>query len=248
MQAKRVTIFLYLILLLPTCVFPETFTITTEDYPPYNMRLNGADRGSQTDAVTGISTELVQELLTRTKIDFKIIILPWKRAIYYAKKNKNYGVYSTTRSSQREKQFKWVGPLAPNDWSFFAKKGSGIHINSLKEAEQYRIGGYIGDALTEYIEKKGIPVDKSVLDDVNLDKLGRDRIDLWAAGNLLGAYRAQKAGIPIERIFTFQKSYLWLAFNKNTPDEMIENLNKTLANIKKDGTINRIYCKYGVFL
>ena len=247
MQVKKVTIFLCFLFLLTTSVFAETYIITTEDYPPYNMRVNGADRGAQTDAVTGLSTEIVRELFTRTKIDFEIIILPWKRAIDYAEKNKNYGVYSTTRNLKREKHFRWVGPLAPNNWSFFGKKGSGIHIKSLKEAGQYRVGGYIGDALTEYIEEKGIPVDKSVLDDLNLDKLEKGRIDLWLAGNLLGAYRAQKAEIPVEIVFTFQQSSLWIAFNKKTPDAIIDQLNKTMVAIKKDGTINRIYQKYGVF-
>ena len=208
MQVKKVTIFLCFLFLLTTSVFAETYIITTEDYPPYNMRINGADRGAQTDAVTGLSTEIVQELFTRTKIDFEIIILPWKRAIDYAEKNKNYGVYSTTRNLKREKHFRWVGPLAPNNWSFFGKKGSDIHIKSLKEAGQYRVGGYIGDALTEYIEEKGIPV---------------------------------------EIVFTFQQSSLWIAFNKKTPDAIIDQLNKTMVAIKKDGTINRIYQKYGVF-
>lgn len=247
MLPKKVSLFLFFLFLLPALGFGDKYIITTEDYPPYNMRANGADRGAQTDAVTGISTDIVRKLLSRSKIDYEIRILPWKRAINYAENKQLFGVYSTTRSPQREERFKWVGPLTPNDWSFFAKKGSGIRVNSLEEAGQFRIGGYIGDALTEYIEEKGIPVDKSVLDDVNLDKLQKGRIDLWVAGKLLGAYRAQKKGIPVEMIYTFQKSSLWLAFNKKTPNEMINRLNKTLAAMKKDGALKNIYKKYDVF-
>jgi len=217
----------------------KSITLTTEDMPPYSTRISGKDNGKPTDHLTGISIDIVNELFARANIEHQILIYPWQRSFNIAKNTPNHAVFSATRNQQREKSFKWVGPIANNDWVVFSKKTASFDIQTINDISQYTVGGYQGDALSLYLEKQGINVDKAPADKLNLQKLKYGRIDLWIAGNLVGAYRADKAGIEIKQVFTFKDSDLWIAFNINTDDEIINKLNDILNIMKEDGSIDK---------
>ncbi|MBC9045182.1 ABC transporter substrate-binding protein, partial [Pseudomonas aeruginosa] len=74
---------------------------------------------------------------------------PWDRVYQQALSEPGYGVFSTARTPEREDKFKWVGPLAVNDWVLMARGDSSIHLNSLEDAARYRIGGYKNDAISQ---------------------------------------------------------------------------------------------------
>ncbi len=214
--------------------------LTTEDMPPYSTRVCGKENGNPTDPLTGISIDIVNELFTRANIEHQILIYPWQRSFNTAKNNRNHAVFSATRNQQREHLFKWVGQIASNDWVVFSKKTTSVDIQSIDDMRNYTIGGYQGDALSLYLEKRGIKVDKAPADKLNLQKLKYGRIDLWIAGNLVGAYRADKAGINVKQVFTFKESDLWIAFNINTDDDIIKKLNNILNKMKEDGSIIKL--------
>lgn len=226
-------------------VCAETLHLVTEDYPPFNMRLSGENAGSSDDPLTGISTDIVRELFRRAGIGYTIRIYPWKRAYDMALRKPGYGVFSTTRTPEREPLFKWVGPLVPNDWILMAKKSRNIKINSLKDAHKYDIGGYKGDATSIFLKKKGFSLQYVRRDYLNARKLNLDRIDLWATGSLKGPYLAKKEGISgLEQVFLFKQTVLSIAFNLSVSDDKISKLNQGLRNMEADGTRDRIFRRY----
>ncbi len=216
----------------------QTIRLTTEFYPPYNM-VDGDN------IITGISTDIVRELFKRNKTSYQIELLPWQRAYDSALSNQNSGVYSTSRTAERERLFKWVSPLTTYKWVFLAKKERNIQLNSLEDAKKYTIGGYYGDATAQYLESKGFTLDLVSRDDLNALKLARDRIDLWATGNLSGPYFAKKQNVTgLVEVLTFKETPMGIAFNPNTSANIINSLNKTLQAMHADGSINTIYEKY----
>ena len=70
-------------------------TLTTENYPPFNMI-------DASGSIVGISTEIVSMLLKRNKIDYKIDIYPWARSMEMAKVNPNTCVFSISRMPERD--------------------------------------------------------------------------------------------------------------------------------------------------
>ncbi|APJ03591.1 substrate-binding periplasmic protein [Silvanigrella aquatica] len=217
-------------------------TLITEDFrPPLNMLVN--------DKITGMSTEIMQELMRREKIEYTLDIYPWARGVNMTQKQNNTALFSTTRTPEREKLFKWVGPLVANNWVFFAKKGSTIKIISLEDAKKHVVGVYNEDAVTEYLLKNGFErnknLDVSTNDQQNALKLEAGRIDLWASGSTLGPWivKTAKSG-KITELFTFNKTDLYAAFNLGTSDELIKKLNSTLKKMKQDSTVEKIYAKY----
>lgn len=212
--------------------------LTTEEYPPYNM-------SDAQGRVVGISTEIVKALLETAGVDHEVAVYPWARAIAMARTQVNTCVYSMSRTPEREDLYRWIGPLVANDWALFARSGASRPTH-LEEALNMRIGSYQGDAIVSYLQTRGYVVDVAPSDDANPKKLLAGRIDYWATGRLIGQYRLKQQGISgVEPVLTFNRTEMYLACNKQLPDEQVKLLNTTLQQLDKKGTIKKIYAAAG---
>lgn len=234
--------FIFLTLfLLATCVHGAAapLTITTEHSPPSSMR--GAD-----GAIIGRATDKIRALMERTGTEYRIEQLPWKRAFMMAQARASTCVYSTSRTPEREAQFKWIGPTDEAEWQFWGRADHAFPLNSIEDARKLRIGTYIGDARDEYLRARGYTVDAVSNDLVNPQKLLLNRIDLWAV-----AIRNGSAGPgqqdwtgKVVPLMTFHRVQVYLACNRSMPDQQVEQLNAALADLRRDGTLLRIERKY----
>lgn len=222
--------------LLATNAYALTFT--TESSPPYNF---SKDNGK---TIVGSATEVVQEMLKRTGMQATISLYPWERAYKMGLDEKDTCVYSTTRTEEREKLFKWVGPLATNNWTLFAKADSKLALSKLEDAMPYKIGGYQGDAKAVFLKDKGYKLEETISDTQNVQKLEAGRIDLWASGSQDGPYIASQQNIKIKPLLSFKDAQLYLACNKSIPDDQIAKMNAAIAAMAKDGTVENIVKKY----
>lgn len=212
--------------------------LTTEDAPPFNYSTDGGK------TILGSATETIHELFKRAKIDYKIAMYPWVRAIEMARSDKDTCVYSTTRTEEREKSFAWVGPVSPNEWMLFAKADSNIKLASLDDAKKYKVGGYRGDAVTLYLQGQKFTIDEAVNDEQNIQKLDAGRIELWATGSQAGPFVSKKMNVKIKSLISFKKTELYLACNPSVAPEIVSKLNATLQAMAKDGTTDKINKKY----
>ncbi|WP_338635072.1 ABC transporter substrate-binding protein [Spirobacillus cienkowskii] len=242
MIIKRIILLLTINLIYHSFCYSSTkLTVVTENYPPFNMEENSK--------IKGISTEIIEELFKREKIEYKIEVFPWARSVKMASEESNTVAYSTTRTPDREKNFKWVGPLVQNDWVLFGKAGSSIKITNLDDAKKYVVGGYNGDATAEYLLSQNFIKGKNLIlatnDKQNALKLAEGKIDLWATGSQIGFWFAKQENIgKIVPLFTFKQVDLYAAFNLQTDIALIKKFNATLALMRKDGFIAKIYDKY----
>ncbi len=196
--------------------------------------------------ITGLSTEVVREMFKRANIDYSLTLrFPWKRVFRLTLEKPNYGLFSTTRTPEREDLFKWVGPLVVNKWVFLAKPGSEIKLTKLDDAKRLRVGGYKGDALANYLESEDFKIITSFRDNENAVKLMSDKIDLWASGHMSGVYFAAQEGIMgLKPLLTFKKTEMYLAFNKETSDSVINALQQALDGMMKDGSYDQLTKRY----
>lgn len=223
----------------------DKIVLLTENYPPFNMSTNQKNfaRG---DKITGLSTEVVREMFKRANINYSLSLrFPWKRIFRLTLSKKNYGLFSTTRTEEREDLFKWVGPLVVNKWVFLAKPGSDIKLTNLNDAKQFRVGGYKGDAIANFLESEGFRLITSFRDNENATKLLSDKIDLWASGHLSGVYLSAQEGIvDLKPVLTFKKTEMYLAFNKDTSDQIINTLQRVLDDMVEDGAYEQLTKRY----
>ena len=211
---------------------------TTEESPPYNMLVDGK--------VAGIATEKVVQMMNRAKLSYRIEMLPWARAYLRAMNTPQTCVFSTTRTSEREAKFKWIGPLAFNSWVLYGLADRNLHLNSLEDARSMRIGTYNSDVRDAYLRSKGFKVDTANNDSLNPRKLLLHRIDLWATGPYEARAQLVANGWSdqIVPILTFNRVELYVACNLNMANDVIDRLNIILQAMNNDGTSTAIERKY----
>ena len=173
-------------------------------------------------------------------------MMPWKRAFSLAQTQKDTCVYSTTRTPERDPQFKWVGPTHTNDWTLFARAERKIKLAAIEAARGLRIGAYNGDVRGEFLIAEGFNVDVVQNNVSNPRKLMNDRIDLWVTSLRIGTSLSAEEGYAgkLVPVLTFKRTDLWLACHPSVPDAVIKTLNGILIAMNKDGTSAAIEKKF----
>ena len=219
--------------------------LLTENFPPYNMAKNGKNF-AQNENIEGIAVDILRETFKRADISYRMTLrFPWERIYHRALENPGYGVFVTARVPEREKLFKWVGPIGPDDWVLLARANSPIVLTSLEQARSYRIGAYKGDAIALALEKQGLAPVIVLRDQDNARKLLAGQIDLWATGDPAGQFLARQVGISgFKTVLRFNQAELYLALNKEVPDEVVNKLQKALDELRAEGVVDKIRARY----
>ena len=219
--------------------------LLTENFPPYNMAKNGKNF-AQDENIDGIATDIVREVFKRANITYSLTLrFPWERIYKLTLEKPGYGVFVMARLPDREKLFKWVGPIGPDDWIMLAKADSKITLETLNDARKYKIGAYKGDAIAETLAKQGLNPIVVLRDQDNAKKLVNGQIDLWATGDPAGRYLARQEGVNgLKTVLRFNSAELYLALNKDVPDETVARLQAALDQMRKEGKVDEIMARY----
>lgn len=219
-------------------VSPVALRIATERTPPSAMEVDGV--------ITGRETDKIRELMARTATAYTIELVPWKRAYVMALTGANTCVYSTTRTPEREPLFKWVGATDYAEWQLWGRADAGLSLKTLEDARRLRIGTANGDARDEFLRRRGFSVESVSDDMLNLQKLLMRRIDLWAVSVRSGTRgpRGLSSTDQLVPLLSFQRAQVYLACNPSVPDALVARLNAAIAEMWRDGTMERFSRKY----
>lgn len=214
--------------------------ITTEPSSPYKM---STDDGK---TVFGLTADKIHEVMRRTQIPYQMEMMSWNRAIELARTQPNTCVYETARTPDREARFKWIGPISKGDWGIYGSADKLGKVTRLADIKDATIGGYLGDALGEYLTAHGYHVVNSYDDEITLRNLLKGRLDYWASDtsqppDMITKNQAQK---KITLLFTFGTYEYFLACNPKTNDAWIDAIRVKLKEIHDDGTDAKIDAKY----
>ena len=210
--------------------------IMTEEYPPYNFTKDGK--------TVGIATDLLNETIKAMggKMHAKgVQMQSWSRGYGLAQKAGEMNLlYSTTRTAEREKLFKWAGPISETRVMVFVHKSKAdkVKIASMADLKNYKFSVILKDIGEELLLKNGVP-------QANLTSV--DKFELIAkqaqAGRTDGfAYEENGAnwlmklgGFPAGEFvpaFELNKGELFYAFNKSVDDATIASFQKGLDTAK----------------
>ncbi|QRY80091.1 ABC transporter substrate-binding protein [Pseudomonas sp. PDNC002] len=219
--------------------------LLTENFPPFNMAVDDKNF-ARDEGIDGISADIVREMFKRAGIQYSLSLrFPWDRLYKLALDKPDYGLFSTTYTPERVPLFKWVGPIAKTSWVLLAPPGSSIKVKDLKDAAKYKLGAYKNDAVSQSLESQGIPVLNALRDQENVKKLTSGEIDLWATTDPVGRYLAKQEGVSgLQTVLRFNEAQLYLAINKDTPDEVVTKLQKALDEMRADGFVEQATNNY----
>ncbi|MCJ7434655.1 MAG: transporter substrate-binding domain-containing protein [Anaerolineales bacterium] len=215
--------------------------IFTEEFPPVNFSKDGK--------ATGLGTEVVEEILKRQGLDVTIQVVPWARGYRAAQDGPMTVLFVATRTEQREKLFKWVGPVVTQTTSFYALKDSNITLTSLDDAKKIDIIGVVADYYSQqYLTKEGFAnLDISTDNDPMIRKLLAGRLPLIVSENISLPALLAISGAKLEDVrlvYTFMTSQNYIAFSLDTPDELVQQWQASLDEMKADGAFAQIYEKW----
>lgn len=219
-----------LYILVTVSVSAQELLIYTENNPPASYMVN--------DRLEGNAVEIVRKILHHLGQPDTIELVPWARGYTLALKKPNVALFSATRLPQREKLFKWVGPIYSQTWVFYKKKHNQNIIRSLDDAKKVdRIGVYRQDAKKMFLEKNGFTNLVETTDNTtNILHLLSGNIDLWISSNYNMPYIASQAGvdpIQLENAYNIKVVDNYIVFSLQTPDTIVNAWQQALDEIYK---------------
>lgn len=217
---------------------PTHLELYTEEQPP----LNYVD---QQGRVSGRSTEIVREIMKRLGTDAPIHLTGWTSGYNKVLSTPGTAIFSTTLTHQRDPLFKWVGPIAYVEYSFFARDDYATPIKSLADVQKAGLiavvantgrhqtlqSSKVGNLLLCYDDKECV------------DAVITGRAALWFGTRDMYSQNAKRLGPEMNRIievWPYMTRGLYIAFNRKTPDAEIQAWQKTFDGMKEDGTFDMI--------
>ncbi|MBK3918556.1 transporter substrate-binding domain-containing protein [Pseudomonas stutzeri] len=221
----------------------ETINLLTQNFPPFSMA-DDSKNFAKEDAISGIDADVVAALFKRADVPYAMTLrFPWSRLQKLGEKTPGFAVFSLSRTPEREPKYKWVGPLSEIQIVLLKTPESQVQVSSLEDARQNRIGSKDGSVGSQYLINRGIEVQSSLID--TPAKLKAGQFDLWATTNPSGEYEAKQAGVgPLVVALTLSRVDLYLALNKETPDAVVEKLQRTLDQMKQEGLLQQAGQRY----
>jgi polar amino acid transport system substrate-binding protein len=223
-----------LFIVIPVCLTgcgQTKLRVITEEYPPFNFT-------DEAGNITGQSTEVVRQVMSKTSGQANIEVLPWDQGYALVQKEQGTMLFSTARIPQRENLFKWVGPIGTSDNWFYCKRGADKVISSLEDAKKVKsIAVYKDDFNQIFLQGNGFTnLDISQNNAECVKKLVDGKVDLWlgpAEGLHFITYACGINPAEIEAVRFVHRVDWYIAFNKDTPDATIQAWQQALDSLKK---------------
>lgn len=215
--------------------FPRLY-LYTEDWEPFHYI-------GENNKVEGYVIDLVDMILkdidnSQTKDDIEL--LPWARGYKLAQIKKNTIIFSTTRTKEREKLFKWVGPIFNNRMLLVAKKSNNIKLSSDEEIKQYKVGTVKDDVGNILLGNRGITpeyIHQSGTSQESVRLLNKNRVDLIATTWISFVNICKVLEIDynqFEKVYTISDLSLYFAFNNDTEDWVVQKFENSFYRVKTE--------------
>lgn len=217
-------------------------TYITEQYPPYNFQ--------EDNILQGISVDLLEKMWETMGVDLNrsaIKLLPWTEGYQRTLNENNTVLFTTFKLSEREQLFKWVGPATSGRDVLLAKRDKNVTIADPKDLKKFRIGAIKDDVALQRLLNSGLSRDDLIIENTSapmIEMLENGSIDAWAYNDLAGIALIQEAGAnasDYEIAYVFAQSNGYFAFNKETPDSVVQSFQEALDHIKNDKDSNGVF-------
>ena len=222
---------------------PQSLTIITEEWPPYNFIEN--------HRLTGFSTEVVKLVMKDLKRNDKMLVLPGPRAMKVLNNPPRAMFYSMIQTKERKPLYKWIGPFAEQSIYFYKKKGSSLKIETLEDAKRVKSICSRGSGLVySMLKEAGFNnLDTGVSGEGIYLRMINDRCVLAIGESHLGVQHwlkktKQKSDAVIQTKVKLISSPLYIAASKDITDQEINEWQKSLDKIMKTKAYQILVRKY----
>lgn len=222
----------------------EQYLVVTEEWAPYNYMDN--------NRLTGMTTDIVRAIMALTGDNFDIMLMPSMRTTRALDSRPKTIMYSLFRTAQRERLYKWVGPILEESIYPYQLRDAQPSVNSLDELQHApRITTRQDGLIPQVLQAKGFDnLDKSAAGNLQLYRMllaGRTGIIAGDTGAGVAYYSHQLniaprtlRQIPVE----LYRSSLYIAFSRDSDDRVVAAWAHALDQLRESGQLARIQHQY----
>lgn len=231
-----------LLMLLLICgqALAEEVHLLAWERPPLSSEQQG---GAQ-----GLVVDLVGELFRRARLGYRIQFVPLQRALMLAQRDRQSCVLLVERRQERESSFAWVGPLLISRMGLYALPSQALALDSLEQARGLRILSHQGSGGGEYLQAQGFDVQFSNKEALSYSMLRSGRAPLWASSSLVVRSLARPSEPAPREVLPFLTLMEDMACHPEFDPRQIERLRQALEGLYADGSVHRLYQRYGIAL
>ncbi len=233
-----------LMLLLAAPASARNYLVLTENLPPVHYEEDGR--------VVGIATEVVEEIFRRAGLQPDIRVYPWKRAYQIALRTRDSFIFTINRTPEREKLFKWIGPILQKRTCLFKLRSRrDIRVRTLADVKKYTTAVILGYALTDRLLAEGFAEHRELI--VTHNKKSQIRVFLSGHADLITgneytlAWALRDEGYSmdaVEPVLVMTEKGYYLAANPSVDDQTVQQLQKAADAVWRNGVIPEIINKY----
>lgn len=216
----------------------------------------------------GMDVDVLNELMSDTDLKYKVILMPFKRAMTEIAEGRIDLIANLTKSQQRSEYMFWIGPLRTTKVGLVVlKSNQGTTINnideliSILELKQQQIGHVIGvsyspflDDILEHNTQFNGHIWKSATRRQIIEMLHKDRIfgffqDEFEARSLMAANKdghinAYSEFVIRESTIDNALSGAYFGVSKHLEQTTIDKLNRAFQQMQQDGRLQKITEKW----
>ncbi len=200
----------------------------------------------------GLTTAIVKAAFKAGGHSSSVDFIPWARALKEVDEGKADIVMGAYHNKDREQTYIFSDPIYFLELGLIARPGLGINrYESLRDLTPYSIGISRGFANSEEFDSANY-LDKHVATypNLNIRKLFRGRIDMAVMNFDLFRYEAKKEGFCISDVEFMEPPlethglYLMASRNIDDGEQIIEDFNRGLDQIRRNGEFDRIVGRF----
>lgn len=225
--------------------FGETLTVGAADWKPWQVYEN--------DKWTGVSIDIIQEIVKRTGDNLKFDLLPLNRTLLGFKEQKvdaELLINPGWRQGEQAAISVYTIPVCVTQDIILVRKDNEFDAFSAHDFKGMILGGTLGyfysDGFSEAMNSGDIIRDDVYHTGNNIQKLSKNRVDGAIFDKRQAFYFINLFGMKMEDFhiaYYFKPTPLSFRLHEKWK-KLIPHWNKTILEIKKDGTLEKIINKY----
>ncbi|WFS62019.1 transporter substrate-binding domain-containing protein [Pseudodesulfovibrio thermohalotolerans] len=215
-------------------------TYLTEEFRPLSYTIDGKP--------AGLAVSLLKLLWKEMGVpEQPIQVMPWPRVYDTLQLDPHIMIFSMYRTAEREKSFKWVGPIVKGRLALFSLRSRHLKTNSLKNLTGSRIASLRDIAAASKMLRAGFVPTYASNAAHAIQLLESGRVDALALDELRFRQALTTLDIPpetFEIIYVLSEESLCYALSPDTEDTLVARFQKALDTVIKKPDYRKLRARF----
>ena len=174
-----------------TQTWSQELKFTTQDFPPFSYRINGAVSGPAVDIIRRVCTEMNAQCSFR--------LLPWARAQKEVRNGDANGMFVIGWNERRAEWVHFSPPIMKTEYGFFVNSDNALKYTDPSNIEGYKVGVYGPSNTSNSVDRLRARMAEDGLDAIVIDMRPDDESGFkkLAAGRLDAVFSNRDVGLAL---------------------------------------------------